>query len=282
MVLESLVNPFRAEKDPWQMFFVGLLYSSVAIVLTLLIFERDRSLAFVFLTVLASVPIMYNTIKMEEKKDTLIESEIKLLKEHGRAIYFFIFLFLGFLISFLLWYVLLPLETSQNLFLSQQQTIQSINRLVSGDYLSSGTFFIILSNNIRVLFFCILFAFFFGAGAIFILTWNASVIAAAMGNFFRIQLSNLASGAGFNSLAHYFQATSLSLLRYMLHAIPEIAAYFIAGLAGGIISVAVIRHDFRSHNFQKIVLDSSTLIMISLVLLIFAALIETYITPLLF
>ena len=88
MVLESLMNPLKAEKEPWEMFFIGFLYSSVAVILTLMIFERDMSLAFVFLTVLATVPIMYNTIKMEELKDITIKSENRLLVEHGRALLF--------------------------------------------------------------------------------------------------------------------------------------------------------------------------------------------------
>ena len=41
----------------------------------------------------------------------------------------------------------------------------------------------IFINNMGVLFLCIIFSFLYGAGAIFILTWNASVIAAAIGSF---------------------------------------------------------------------------------------------------
>ena len=59
-------------------------------------------------------------------------------------------------------------------------------------------------------------------------------------------------------------------------------AYFTAGLAGGIISVAVMRHDFGTKKFENILLDSSSLIIVSLSLLIAAALLEVYITPLIF
>jgi uncharacterized membrane protein SpoIIM required for sporulation len=219
---------------------------------------------------------------MEESKGLIIHNENRLLREHGRALLFFIFLFLGFLAAFLFWYIFLPSNITQSLFISQQQTISSINQQLTGRAVSSGIFFMILSNNIKVLFFCILFSFFFGTGAIFILTWNASVIATAMGNFFRNQLSNLAGAVGFTSTAHYFQAGSLSLLRYLIHGIPEITSYFIAGLAGGIISAAVIRHDFRSKNFQNVILDTSALLLLSLLVLIIAAFIEVYITPALF
>ncbi len=282
MVLESLINPLRAEKQPWDMFFIGLVYSSIAVCLTLLIFEEEKSLALVFLTVMATIPIMYHTIKIEEKKDIKFSKETTLLKEHSKAITFFVFLFLGILVSFLLWYIFLPPNITHGLFFSQQQTINRINRIVTSGFASPNTFFLILLNNIKVLFFCLLFAFFYGAGAIFILTWNASVIAAAMGNFFRTNLSLISKAVGSEKIGLYFHVGSLSLLRYSFHALPEIIAYFVGGLAGGIISVAVIRHDFRTKNFQKIVLDSSSLILLAIGFLIIAAFIEVFITPALF
>jgi uncharacterized membrane protein SpoIIM required for sporulation len=68
----------------------------------------------------------------------------------------------------------------------------------------------------------------------------------------------------------------------MIHGIPEILAYFIGGLAAGIVSIAVIRHDFKSDKFRHILLDSADLILLSLGVLIVAALIEVFITPVLF
>jgi uncharacterized membrane protein SpoIIM required for sporulation len=229
----------------------------------------------VFLTVLASVPLVYTTVKLEEKKDTIIEGEKKILKEHSKVIALFMFLFLGFVVSFVFWYVLLPATLVQNTFHIQTMTIQSINARITGGFSSVRTLTQILINNLKVLIFCILFAFLYGVGAIFILTWNASVIATAIGNFIR---SNLATHSGLS----YFQIVSLGLLRYLLHGIPEILAYFVAGLAGSIISVAVIREKFGTKQFEKIILDSSNLILIAILILIIAALMEVYITPLLF
>lgn len=282
MTLESLINPLKAERQPWDMFFIGMVYSSLAVLLTLLIFEDEKSWALVFLTVLATVPIMYNTLKVEERKDIKFSRESKLLKEHSKAITFFMFLFAGILISFVLWYVFLPPNVTQELFFSQQQAINRVNQIVTSGFSSPTTFLLILTNNLRVLFFCLLFAFFYGAGAIFILTWNASVIAAAVGNFFRTNLENIIRTTGSASVGAYFHVASLSLMRYSFHALPEIIAYFFGGLAGGIISVAVIRHDFRTKHFQKIVLDSSSLILLAIAFLVVAAFIEVFITPLLF
>ena len=277
MVIESLVNPFKAERKPWEMFFVGALYSSVALLLSLWVFKPHASLVMVFLTVMACVPIMYGTIKMEEKKDMEIEDEKILIKEHGKALSFFIFLFLGITVAFTLWYVFLPPEISSSVFSIQAKTISDINTKITGQGINQSTLFSkIFLNNMKVLVFCIIFAFIYGVGAIFILTWNASVIGTAMGNFVRSNISNI------SSISNYFQVTSLGFLRYMIHGIPEIMAYFIAGLAAGIISIAVIKHDFKSDKFRHVLFDSIDLIILSVVVLLFAALIEVFITPVLF
>ncbi len=282
MVIENLVNPAKAEGRPWEMFFLGFLYSSVAVFLSLWIFQDYSSLVMVFLTVFASIPVVYTLIAIEEKKDTSDRSERFLLKEHSKALAVFIFLFLGYTVAFSLWFVVLPENTVTNMFNVQLETIRSINAGVTSFSAGSGFVMQIFSNNIKVMIFCIMFAFLFGAGAIFILTWNASVIAAAIGTFIRTNVASYAESTGLGKLTGYFHIGSIGLMRYMIHGIPEILAYFAAGLAGGIISVAVIRHDFGSKNFNKILFDSMDLIVIAILVLFVAALIEVFITPVLF
>jgi len=283
MVLESLLNPLKAEKKPWEMFFVGFFYSSIAVLLSLWIFRAEASLVMVFLTVLASVPIVYNTMKLEESKDLVITKEMTLLREHNKAIIFLMFLFFGITMSFVTWYIFLPPDTLNLVFDKQTSTIQSINNQVSGNlYQGFSVFSKILLNNIKVLSFAILFAFVYGAGAIFILTWNASVIGTAIGSFIRSNISQYAGLLGFEQISSYFGVVSIGLLRYILHGIPEILAYIYGGLAGGIISVAIIKKHYKDERFSRILFDVSELLVISLAFLVVAAFIEVYITPLLF
>lgn len=282
MVLESVISPFKAEKKPWELLFVGFVYASLAILLSIWIFKDNASLVMVFLTVLAAIPLVYNTMKLEEKKDLTSKKELFLLKEHAKALSFFMIFFLGVTIAFSFWYIVLPSNLSQLLFSTQTQTIVDISDKVTGNFSASSVFSKIFLNNVRVLAFCLLFSFLYGAGAIFILTWNASVIGAAIGNFVRSNLSNIATSTGFITASNYLHITTLGLLRYSIHGIPEILAYFVGGLAGGIISVAVIRRDFRTKNFEKIVIDSADLLILSIILLFVAALLEVYVTPALF
>ncbi len=75
---------------------------------------------------------------------------------------------------------------------------------------------------------------------------------------------------------------TIGLFKFTIHGVPEILAYFVAGMAGGIISVAVIKHDFSTRKFEHVVLDSADLILISIGLIVLAALLEVYITPAIF
>lgn len=279
MVLESLLNPLRAERQPWVLVLLGALYSSLGMFLSLWIFEEQASIVMVFLTVMAALPLMYQTLRLEEEKDIMLTQERSLLKEHAKAIRFFLGLFLGFVVGYSIWYVVLPASLTQQMFTTQTHTISNLNQQVTGAMAQIGIMNKIFLNNVKVLIFCILFSFIYGSGAIFILSWNASVIAAAIGNFIKIHIASAAESTGLMQFADYFHAGSLSVLRYAIHGIPEIAAYFIAGLAGGILSVSIIRHDFGTTNFEKVLLDTSDLILIAIFVLFVAALLEVFVTP---
>lgn len=283
MVVESFLNPFKAEKKPWEMFFLGFLYTSIGIFISLWIFRNEASLVAVFMITMAALPLFYNTMKLEESKDILMDKESEILKEHNKAISFFMYLFIGITVACAVWYVLLPTSTINLLFDKQTGTIQAINNQVSGNVIHNiSAFGKIFFNNFKVLAFSILFSFIYGAGAIFILAWNATVIGSAIGNFIRANLSSYTNSLGLLEAGNYFHVVSLGLLKYSIHGIPEIAAYFYGGLAGGIISVALIKKHFRTKKFPTIMRDFTELVLIAIGFLIAAAFLEVYITPVLF
>jgi len=283
MVLESILFPLKAEKNPWQMLILGFVYTTIGIFISMWIFADQASLVMVFMITMAALPIFFNTMKLEESKDMLMDNETAILREHNKAITFFMYLFVGITIACALWYVILPTSTINSVFDKQIGTIQSINNQVSGNVISNlGVFFAIFFNNFKVLAFSILFAFIYGAGAIFILAWNATVIGAAIGNFIRSNISAYSSTFGLTQSGNYFHVVSVGLLKYSIHGLPEIAAYFYGALAGGILSVALIRKHFMTEKFSKIIIDFSELILIAIGFLIAAAFLEVYITPILF
>ena len=101
---------------------------------------------------------------------------------------------------------------------------------------------------------------------IFILAWNASVIAAAIAIFTKSDLNYL----------------PVAILRYFVHGLPEIGSYFVAALAGGMISFAVIRREIGTDKFWRVLQDSLNLVIFAVILLFISALMEVFITPLFF
>ncbi|MFQ5620884.1 MAG: stage II sporulation protein M [Candidatus Nanoarchaeia archaeon] len=279
MVLESFLTPRIAERHPLESTLMGFLYGSIGLFLALWVFEEYASLVMIFLTSMAAIPLLYRTIFYEESKHTQFTREAPLLKSHSRTLSFLLLLFLGAAISYSVWYVVLPAPATAELFSAQTETIVTLNQRVTGQATQLDILSRVFLNNVKVMIFCIIFSFIYGSGAIFILMWNASVIGAAVGNFFRVKLAALTGLLGMPSIAEYFHVISLSILRYALHGIPEILAYITAGLAGGIISISVIRHDFGTKDFERTILDASDLILIALLILGLAAGIEVYVTP---
>jgi uncharacterized membrane protein SpoIIM required for sporulation len=285
-MLESILNPKRVERGPLKMFFIGLVYSSLSLLLVKWFFGSDPVLSkfsgmiVVTFCVMFSLPFLYFLLKQEEEEDEEVEGFFGVWKVHKDAIYAFMWLFLGFVVAFSFWYIVLQ---DSNLFNAQIETYCMINSpgniddCVARYSFSEKTFttgaatketrlLSIVENNVYVMIFTLVFSLLFGAGAIFVLAWNASVISAAIGIFTEYKIVEI----------------PLGLLRYMIHGLPEIAAYFITALAGGIFGVGFIKNKIKSPNFLRIVENAVVLLFVAIVILILAAIVEVYLTPLLF
>ena len=245
-MIELLMKPKKAERNPWEMFFVGLFWASVAFLLVNFVFMKDSilgkyaGLLVVIFTVIVCLPFMYYIIKLEEGKDVEINDSGKLIKEHSKAIRALMWLFLGFVVAFSFWYIVMPNDAGQ-IFNAQIETFCAIN---SPSHYND----------------CL------GEHGVSPMTGAVTGTAAVLAIFAKGELAGL----------------GLGLLRYMIHGVPEISAYFVGALAGGIISVAVIRKDLHGEGTWKILQDSLLMVIIAIVILVIAALMEVYLTPLLF
>lgn len=287
-----LIRPRAAEKRPWKMFFIGLVYASLSVLLVHWFFASDAVLSkflgliVVVFCVMFSLPFMYGMIKREEKEDEEIEGFFEVWKTHSDVIYGFIWLFLGFVIAFSFWSIFLG---NSGIFNAQLQTYCMINSegsiedcaskyglggqdggIITGNIAvgNSGLWRVlsILENNVYVMIFTLIFSLIFGAGAIFVLAWNATVIAQAIGIFTKYRVAGIPMGLG----------------RYMIHGLPEITAYFITALAGGIFGVEIIRRGFKGKKFSRVIGNVIILLFIALIILVVAAVMEVYFTPILF
>lgn len=285
-MLEMLYNPKYTDKGPFKMFFIGLIYASLSLILVHYFFSKDAVLSqysgifVVLFCVLFSILFMYFLVKQEAEEDEKIEGFWGVWRAHSDALYAFMWLFLGFIVAFAFWFIVLQ---NFSLFNAQIKTYCMINspgnietcvqnydftgKVIGVGGMTSGERFLaILQNNVYVMIFTLVFSLLFGAGAIFILAWNASIIGAAIAIFSKYQLKDI----------------PLGVLRYMIHGFPEIAAYFVTALAGGIFGFEVIKGGLKNKKLIRVLENAVILLFIALIILVIAAIIEVYITPSLF
>lgn len=284
-MLESLVN-FRSVKDrPWIVAFWAFIISTVAIFFANQIYSivqvsgvsiNISGLYAVFFTIIPSVYFVTLLIKSEEK---LEEEEIArhykkgFFERHERDILVFLFYFLGLTISFAVWSLILE----PSFFQVQLSTICGINPAFCGSpglaggvtglaagQTPFGTFLVYITNNIQVMVFAFIFSIVFGAGAIFIIVWNASILGVVIG-----------------SLSKNIMEIPLYGLAYLPHGLPEIAGYVCAGLAGGILSAAIIRGHHKRGVFGMVLFDSMKILALGIILIILGAAIEAWLPVLL-
>ncbi|MEK6909970.1 MAG: stage II sporulation protein M [Candidatus Aenigmatarchaeota archaeon] len=258
MVLEKLVTIREAVKHPIWMFVIGALVSVISLFISFLVFPTSVGLFTAILVTFIMTPFMVNLLTYET---FMTELEIKkrtmqnFFQRHWDMLMVYTAFFSGMIVALSLTFIFLPGETVEKLFKDQ---ISEIN-LIRGSFLTSSTFLKITINNMGVLLLSVLFAFIFGSGAIFILSWNASVLAAAMG----LTAKSIGGVSGI----------PVALVTYLPHGVFEIGAYFLAGIAGGILSALVMKR--KTELFGVMVKDSIKVIVLAIILLIVGSVIET-------
>lgn len=267
-MFKILFSPKRARNHPLEIMLIGFIYATISIFFAAWIFPEYSSIAMVFLTVFFCLFLLQKSIDIEEKSEKTLTSEKKILKGHARMIKFVLFLFLGFLIAFSIWSFVLPTQKVAHIFEFQDSAVKGVrSSIATGAFdAKSQTFLAIFFNNLKVLLISLIFAIFYGAGAIYVLVWNASVMGFVIGELAR-------NSFGLASLP-------LAFAKFLPHGLTEMLAYLIIALAGGIIYSAALRGDFKNNKRRKrIILDVSMLILISITILFLAGIIEVYLSP---
>jgi stage II sporulation protein M len=224
-----------------------------------------KSLSIIFLTTISCLYVVQGAIRMEERKEKNYNTETWMLGQHRPLVMMVLALFLGFVVSFTLWSFFLPETIGAQVFQLQQGSLEQIRSITGNAISASSSFIQILKNNLNVVLVSLVFALFFGAGAIYILVWNASIIGYVIG-----AASQETFGLG---------AIPAVAVKYMLHGIPEMLAYILAAIAGGIMYFSLLRGDLTKENrTRRLIIDFLTLLLIAILLLLLAAAIEVFIS----
>ena len=280
MVLELNLSAERIENHYYLIFVFSILYAILSVLIGIYTFPQNPSIVAISLILISLTPIFYKISSLEEEEDVVLDYESQILQHHMKALKTFLFMFFGVTLGFFIVALFLSSSSFQQVFEPQLKVLSVINPKLTGSfYQTIVRFGVIFSNNFKVMILCLVFSLLFGIGALFILIWNSSVLGVALNSYFKLKISDFLSSSQVLTFFDYLKAFVFSFLRFSLHGVPEIASYFVAGLAGSIISFAILRHHFSTKKFENIVFDVSDLIIISICILLLAAFIEVYITP---
>ncbi len=250
MVLETFIKPEWVEKDPIYALPLGFSLSIIGLVVGLLLFPEDAGLVGILFTTIAALPFIRKILFLQEKQDKNVHSFLRLLLRNRKVIEIYFFFFMGVMLSYFLLYFVLPDILLHALF---ERQIDLFTQPILGHFSRQGALFrTIILNNTKILIICLVLSLLYGAGAIMILTWNAS----ALGVF----------------LATLNKAESIALT--LPHAFLEFTGFFFAAVGGGIISVAISRGETKSKQFKAILSDGLFMFLIGVLIIILAAFVE--------
>ena len=272
MVLEHLFPEEWLEKKSIYAFLIGVGYSIAGILFASILFPSDPALASVAFTSLLMLPELYKLFSLEEgvedKERTFSFRE--LYKDNKDFVKTYMLIFVGILIVYSVATIFLPSYQVNDLFREQLEMRGAGGQAVSGlATFDAGLFWDIFKNNFLVLIFCFLLSFLSGDGAIFFITWNASV----WGTIFGITAKNAALFAGVNPL-YYF---GIIILIVAPHVLLEGLSYIMAAISGGVISKDVLLERFDSARFWEVFQYNIWLLLIALVILVIGGLVETFV-----
>lgn len=267
MVLEALMSVRDAIRKPWSVLLFSVGISLLALGVSYLIFPESAGLLSVFLITIISAPFMLSLLRYEEYREereisyaTGIWQKLNPIAAFFRQSQTFLVysqFFVGVVIAMSLLFFVLPEKYVAKIFNDQISEIGKIG-LALGGATSGFGFGQILVNNLFVMAVAFVLAILFGLGAVFILAWNASVLSAAIGLFAKGSVSGIPA----------------ALAAFLPHGVFEIAAYFISGIAGGIISVAVSKR--KNRELRPVVGDMLVMMILSVALVVVGAFIESF------
>lgn len=288
MVLEHIFPPDWLEQKTKYAFLLGVGYSILGILIAKVLFPKDSGLVSVAFISLLLLPELSKIFSIEERQE-MMESEFsfkELFRDDGDVVKIYIFLFLGVLMVFTVATLILPPQETNRLF-EQQLEIRgnsghtadqlTYEGVFADEFTFTGNlFWNLLKNNFRVLLACFLIALLTGDGAIFIITWNASVWGTIFGITAR-HASEYASQYPAQAVLSY-SAPIMILLIFLIvfwHMMIEAIAYFCAAISGSIISKDVLLEKFDSDRFKMVFKFNVYLFIVALVFLVLGALVET-------
>jgi hypothetical protein len=278
MVLEALLPPEHARRHPWEIVLLAFVFAGIGVLSTLYLTRGSPESLGLLLITLVALPSIPWILRLFESEEVDLEVKrppgVSTLYRHWPVIFILAMYFLGLLAGFTFWYLYLPGDQAVKLFAAQVSELKAISGGLVGvgyavKYTATQAFELIFLHNLEVLGLILVFSVLYGAGAVFVLIWNASVISVFLGDLARRYV--LQQPGEYALLA----ALGGGFLGLLPHGTFELLSYTTGALAGGILSAAVARKAYRSASFPLVVHDIAKLAAWAVVFLAVGAAIES-------
>lgn len=267
------------------LFMLGFISSEIGIITAIILFRDNvsmMSLAFTSLILVQPLSSMLSreaNLEFREKKFDLH----LIFKDHKELFEIYFFLFLGILASYGIFSVLMPNFQIVQIFtnqigipcdgsFSQPSFCNQITPFLGQAGSSGNDFWSIVGNNFLVAVVALIFSLAYGAGSILFLAWNASVWGTVFGYFakYSAQVTNQ------NALFVFFSL----MVRVLPHTVIEASAYFMAVIAGGVLSKSLLKNKITEKQLKHVLFDAGVFFILSMILVLLGGFMEVYVFPL--
>ncbi|MBI5224266.1 stage II sporulation protein M [Candidatus Micrarchaeota archaeon] len=283
--IDALRDKF-VKRSPILIFLLGYISSVFGVLTAFLIFPDDVGLMGLAFGSLIMQPFLSKLLANEDK---IVYRQKrfsrKLFSDHSQTFKTIFLLFLGVMLAYSTMYLYSNQIRVRNLFDTQLDRFVNTGSAASNQVVGSAItgsaslecktqfdcFLGISANNFRVMLVALLLSLLYGAGAMLFLSWNASV----WGTVFAYYAKNSAFTTG----SAKYAAFSELLVRVFPHTFLEASAYFLAVIAGLVISKALLREKLWSPRFNFVIRDGMLFFYLSIIIIFVAAYIEVYLLP---
>ncbi len=227
-----MIPPSIGRRLRW--LYIVFIAVSASVLFSYYIFPSQSSILTVTFISVALTPHLYRYFSAEESLAARRAGSDFLCRYRG-VFLTMLSIAIALLLSFSFWYAVLPSDPVYgggrcSTDLPCRESVFSLQTQYASERSHEAALALML--------FAFALSLFLGAGAILIISWDVSALVA----------SSLGSPGAF--------------LLYL----PQLLAFFLTGLAGALLSFAVIRHEWRSRGFFKVIGDSVKLMLLALML----------------
>jgi len=281
-MLEFIFSPKKMLDRPYLVLFEAIYLVIISVFISLFLLPKSYvGIGILTFITIGSIPL-FN--KIFSYNSYLFNYNKSFFSRHKKLLIILVYFFIGLFVAFSAFYFFSTESLRETIFLTQYGEIEGIANLrssITGDVsainikdqsIFQKVFLIVLNNNLGVTLRALLLSLFYGAGALFLIAWNASILATVISS--EIFSSVMITNAGFFSPFIALFNALFNFLGYIPHGLPEILAYFLISFAGAMLARDLIKGTFSTEYKYRVFWDFLFMVMLALVLLIIGAIIE--------